>query len=88
MGATTDNLNIAAITVTSGVDRQQALAAGASFASTGTASVSIPAGQCSSIRFLCIVLAIPATAKYADAGPSNNAKCEGISARISCSPGK
>ena len=84
----TDTLNIADTTISSSVDRQQGLAATASFSSTGTASVTIPSAQCSSIRFLCLKLATPSTALYTDAGPTNNEKCVDISTKISCSPGQ
>ena len=87
MASGTDTLNIADISISSSVDRQQALAAAASFSSTGTASVTIPSAQCSSIGYLCLQLAIPSTAKYKEADSTNNVKCVAISTRISCSPG-
>ena len=88
MATGTDTLNIADIAISSSVDRQQALAATANFVSTGTASVTIPSAQCSSIGYLCLQLAIPSTAKYKDTDTTNNAKCVDISTGLSCSPGQ
>ena len=89
METSADTLGLSPLSVSTTVNKEQALAAGASFTGTGTAAVMIPSAQCTQIDYLCFLLVIPAGAKYIDKVPaaSSNAKCQLISARIACSPG-
>ena len=91
METATDTLSLTAITPTSiSVDLKQALAAGAQFTSTASASVLIPSVNCASVKYLCAVLTIPSTSSYKDAvaALSSNAKCQIITSKKTCSPGE
>ena len=91
METATDTLSLTAITPTSiSVDLKQALAAGAQFTSTASASVLIPSANCAKVNYLCLVLTIPTTASYTDADLllSSNAKCQDITSKKICKPGK
>ncbi len=92
MSVAADTLGLTAVTPSMATaDLQLALSAGGSHQETmsGTASLTVPAAQCTAVQYVCVVLSEGVGASYTDADNSSvsNVMCEDISARKSCAPG-
>ena len=90
MNSDTDTLSYTPVTatITSG-DLTAGLNAQASTTFGGTADVTILAGNCASVQYLCVTVKNGAAALHTDAviTPSSNTRCIDITTFVTCAPG-
>ena len=91
MNSNMDTLSIMSVTptITTGDLKQALIAQAAATTFTGTATLTITAGQCPNVQFLCIILEAVTGAPFTDAdtSDSSNTICTDITSNIICSPG-
>ena len=75
-------------TITPNSDRQQGLGVGGAVTLGGHVSVTIPAAQCSTVKFLCVHVVPFTTAPISDPVDTNNWICKDVQTQIRCDTGE